>query len=111
MGRRALGFSSGFAVKVGNEDPGPHRIRACSPEEAELTAWGIVMMNLLDLDFMCGSCSKPEEKLLMRLLTPSDCDESVGYGLEMTLQAVLVGGGFARSQTDLTHQKKPIQIH
>jgi sugar/nucleoside kinase (ribokinase family) len=28
MGMRALGFSSGLVVKVGNDDPGPHRIRA-----------------------------------------------------------------------------------
>lgn len=41
MGRRALGCSSGFAVYVGNEDPGPQRIRACSPGEAEETACGI----------------------------------------------------------------------
>lgn len=41
MGRRALGFSSGFAVKVGNELPGPHRIKAWRPGVAMLTAWGI----------------------------------------------------------------------
>jgi len=28
MGRRAFGVSSGLAVKVGNDDPGPHRIIA-----------------------------------------------------------------------------------
>jgi hypothetical protein len=28
MGMRAFGFSSGFAVNVGNDDPGPHRIMA-----------------------------------------------------------------------------------
>lgn len=42
MGSRALGFSSGFAVKVGNDDPGPQRMMACSPGAAELVAWGIV---------------------------------------------------------------------
>ena len=42
MGRRALGCSSGFAVYVGNDDPGPQRIRACSPGEAEETACGIL---------------------------------------------------------------------
>lgn len=31
MGSRALGFSSGLAVKVGNDDPGPHRMSACRP--------------------------------------------------------------------------------
>lgn len=40
--RRAFGFSSGFDVKVGNDDPGPHRITACSPGAADETAWGIV---------------------------------------------------------------------
>ena len=40
-GRRAFGFSSGFAVKVGKELPGPHKIRACRPGEAMVTAWGI----------------------------------------------------------------------
>lgn len=34
MGSRAFGFSSGFEVNVGNEEPGPQRIRACSPVEA-----------------------------------------------------------------------------
>jgi hypothetical protein len=34
MGSRAFGFSSGFDVNVGNEEPGPHRMRACSPVEA-----------------------------------------------------------------------------
>lgn len=41
MGRRALGLSSGFAVKVGNELPGPHKIKACRPGVAMVTAWGI----------------------------------------------------------------------
>jgi len=31
MGMRALGFSSGFAVNVGNEDPGPQRMTAWNP--------------------------------------------------------------------------------
>jgi hypothetical protein len=42
MGRRAFGFSSGLAVKVGNELPGPHKIKACRPGVAIVTAWGIV---------------------------------------------------------------------
>ena len=41
MGRRALGFSSGFAVKVGNDEPGPQRMIACSPGEGAEMAWGI----------------------------------------------------------------------
>ena len=28
IGSRAFGFSSGFDVKVGNDEPGPHRMRA-----------------------------------------------------------------------------------
>jgi hypothetical protein len=43
IGSRALGFSSGFAVKVGNEDPGPQRIRACRPGDGIETACGIVV--------------------------------------------------------------------
>lgn len=31
IGIRALGFSSGLAVNVGNEDPGPQRIMAWKP--------------------------------------------------------------------------------
>lgn len=31
IGIRAFGFSSGLAVKVGNEDPGPQRIIAWKP--------------------------------------------------------------------------------
>lgn len=34
MGSRALGLSSGFEVNVGNEEPGPQRMRACRPVEA-----------------------------------------------------------------------------
>lgn len=41
IGKRALGFSSGLAVKVGKLDPGPHRIRACRPGAAIETACGI----------------------------------------------------------------------
>lgn len=41
IGSKAFGFSSGFAVKVGSDDPGPQRITACSPVEAELVEWGI----------------------------------------------------------------------
>lgn len=43
MGRSAFGFSSGFAVKVGNEEPGPQRIKACSPGATAVTAWGMAM--------------------------------------------------------------------
>lgn len=46
MGSRALGFSSGFAVKVGNEEPGPQSMMACSPDEAKLVAWGIVTVTV-----------------------------------------------------------------
>lgn len=41
-GNRALGFSSGFAVNVGNDEPGPQRIMACSPGEGAEIAWGMV---------------------------------------------------------------------
>jgi hypothetical protein len=41
IGSRALGFSSGFEVKVGNEDPGPQRMRACTPGEGIDMAWGM----------------------------------------------------------------------
>lgn len=37
-----MGFSSGFAVKVGKDDPGPQRMRAWSPVDADDTACGIV---------------------------------------------------------------------
>lgn len=47
IGRRALGCSSGFAVYVGNDEPGPQRIRACSPGEAEETACGILVAKAL----------------------------------------------------------------
>lgn len=40
-GMRAFGFSSGLAVKVGKELPGPHKISAWRPGEAIVTAWGI----------------------------------------------------------------------
>jgi hypothetical protein len=42
MGRRALGFSSGFALKVVNEEPGPHNIKAWRPVAGMDTACGIV---------------------------------------------------------------------
>lgn len=42
IGRRALGFSSGLAVNVGKELPGPHKIKACKPGAAIVTAWGIL---------------------------------------------------------------------
>ena len=47
MGKRALGFSSGLAVKVGNELPGPHRMRAWSPGVAWLMAWGMTTGRLV----------------------------------------------------------------
>lgn len=53
MGSKAFGFSSGFAVKVGNEDPGPQRIMACSPVEAELVAWGIANWEVMK-GFQCA---------------------------------------------------------
>jgi hypothetical protein len=31
MGKSAFGFSSGLAVKVGKEDPGPHKMIAWKP--------------------------------------------------------------------------------
>lgn len=31
IGISAFGFSSGFAVKVGNDDPGPQRMMAWKP--------------------------------------------------------------------------------
>lgn len=45
IGNKALGFSSGFAVKVGNDEPGPQRMRACSPGDAEDTAWGMAAVD------------------------------------------------------------------
>lgn len=42
IGRIALGFSSGLAVKVGKLEPGPQRMRACSPGAAIEVAWGIL---------------------------------------------------------------------
>jgi hypothetical protein len=39
---RAFGFSSGLAVKVGNEDPGPQRMMAWNPGAGIERAWGIV---------------------------------------------------------------------
>lgn len=61
MGRRALGCSSGFAVYVGNDDPGPQRIRACSPGEAEETACGILgVEELRDVE-------SPREKTELRM--------------------------------------------
>lgn len=61
MGRRALGCSSGFAVYVGNDDPGPQRIRACSPGEAEETACGMLgIQELHDVE-------RPREKIELRM--------------------------------------------
>lgn len=37
-GSNAFGFSSGLAVNVGNDDPGPQRIIACRPGEGIDTA-------------------------------------------------------------------------
>lgn len=38
MGNNAFGFSSGLAVNVGKDEPGPHNIMACSPGEGIDTA-------------------------------------------------------------------------
>jgi hypothetical protein len=38
IGMSAFGFSSGFAVKVGNEEPGPHNIMAWKPGAGILSA-------------------------------------------------------------------------
>lgn len=38
IGSRAFGFSSGLEVNVGKDEPGPQRIRACSPVDAEEVA-------------------------------------------------------------------------
>lgn len=46
IGSRALGFSSGFAANVGNDEPGPQRMRACSPGDAEETACGIATVSV-----------------------------------------------------------------
>jgi hypothetical protein len=44
IGISAFGFSSGFAVKVGNEDPGPQRMIAWKPGAGIESAWGIVRL-------------------------------------------------------------------
>ena len=41
MGIRAFGFSSGLAVNVGNDDPGPHRMIAWKPGAGIERACGI----------------------------------------------------------------------
>lgn len=41
MGSRAFGMSLGDDVKVLNEAPGPHRMRAWKPGGGRLVAWGI----------------------------------------------------------------------
>jgi hypothetical protein len=41
MGIRAFGFSSGLAVNVGNDDPGPHRMMAWKPGAGIERACGI----------------------------------------------------------------------
>lgn len=41
MGNSALGFSSALVVKVVNDEPGPHKMRACRPGAAMETAWGM----------------------------------------------------------------------
>jgi hypothetical protein len=46
MGRSAFGFSSGLAVNVGKLEPGPQRMRACSPGDAIETAWGIFAISM-----------------------------------------------------------------
>jgi hypothetical protein len=42
MGIRAFGFSSGLAVNVGNDEPGPHRMIAWKPGAGIESACGIV---------------------------------------------------------------------
>lgn len=60
IGRRAFGLSSGVDVKVGNDEPGPHRMRACSPVEGMGKAWGImavceiVPLQMLEESRLCG---------------------------------------------------------
>lgn len=49
IGRIALGFSSGLAVNVGKLEPGPQRMRACSPGAAIEVAWGILRTRRLRL--------------------------------------------------------------
>jgi hypothetical protein len=44
-------------VKVGNDDPGPQRMSACSPVEGIDMAWGILRTALADgrpIDVMCA---------------------------------------------------------
>lgn len=41
IGISAFGFSSGFAVKVGNDDPGPQRMMAWKPGAGTASACGI----------------------------------------------------------------------
>lgn len=61
IGRRAFGFSSGLAVKVGKELPGPQRIKAWRPGVAIVTAWGILKTSiyeneelLVDVELFCS---------------------------------------------------------
>jgi hypothetical protein len=42
MGIRAFGFSSGLAVNVENEEPGPQRMKARSPGLGIAIAWGML---------------------------------------------------------------------
>lgn len=46
IGNNAFGFWSGLAVKVGNEEPGPHKMMACSPGEGIDTACGMTVLCL-----------------------------------------------------------------
>ena len=48
IGMSALGFSSGFAVNVGNEDPGPQRMMAWNPGAGIERAWGMVSPAVAD---------------------------------------------------------------
>lgn len=60
IGKRALGLSSGFAVKVGNDEPGPQRINACSPGEGPETEWGI----LRDIGSLRSPCEVQERGVM-----------------------------------------------
>lgn len=49
IGKSALGHSSGFDVKVGKDDPGPQRMRACSPVAGMDMAWGMAAREVVGL--------------------------------------------------------------
>ena len=52
MGIRALGYSSGFDVKVLRETPGPHSMRAWKPVGGTGTECGMVPTSRLILPFV-----------------------------------------------------------